>query len=298
MLTPDSGACNVISFLSLGDPKAVREGSRRYVRLPSGKIARVIALNGVWITEIGMFEYTLQTLPPVTGLPEGTEIFISDCNGNIARLINGAWRYISPFIVAWDSRPAANAVPVGTEIQVTDYANQKWVSDGTYWIPAQGRVVLSQQCAAPEAPLSVVTGATDSQFTLATAAKRIPAGMLIPKSSLVLNGELVKTGTNGVFTPYIRFGTSDSYVDTTAYRAGMPNTTGLLVRMAAKCRLDASGNYAYTTSVVTEPGSGSQWSSSSQNFNPAVDMFMSLHVRGANAADSFALVASSIILEA
>lgn len=240
----------------------------------------------------------LAGLPPAATLPTGTQYEITDYGGNIAIVINGAWRFVAPFRTTWAGRPAVGLVPAGTELQVTDYANHKFISDGTYWRPAQGRVVLSQQCAAPGAPLSVVTGAMDSQFTLATAAKRIPAGMLIPKSSLVLNGELVKTGTNGVFTPYIRVGTSDSYGDTAAYGVGMSNTTGLLVRMAAKCRLDASGNYAYTTSVVTEPGSGSQWSSSSQNFNPAVDMFMSLHVRGANAADSFALVASSIILEA
>ena len=52
MLLLGSAACNAIPFTALGDPRAVREGSRRYVRLPSGKIARVIAFNGVWITDI------------------------------------------------------------------------------------------------------------------------------------------------------------------------------------------------------------------------------------------------------
>ena len=44
--------------------------------------------------------------------------------------------------VLWANRPSAALVRPGTEIVVSDYGYQKWVSDGTYWRPAQGRATI------------------------------------------------------------------------------------------------------------------------------------------------------------
>ena len=300
MLTLDSGACNVIPFTALGDPKAVREGSRRYVRLPSGKIARVVALNGVWITEIGMFEYTTQTLPPVTGLPEGTEIFISDCNGNIARLVNGAWRYISPFIVAWASRPAANTVPVGTEIQVTDYANQKWVSDGTVWRPAQGRVLIGQQYGKVSQPLATLNNTAQGYFTIPGGNPRIKAGMIVPNSRVYLEALTRKDGAGGPAGFYARLArVGASFPDATFATMTIGNTNLNCSRFFSTANFGTAKTQFLTPQYLAPAASavGSTVDKSSQ-INTDEDMEVAMSIASANTADTFLLFGYSIWLEA
>ena len=214
-------------------------------------------------------------------------------DGNAAIVSGGQLKYITPFRTTWANRPAANLVPVGTELQVTDFANQKWVSDGTYWRPAQGRVIIGNSVTP-----SVVTGATDMMFTLPTDFKKIPSGMLIPGGRLMCYAEFIKSGANGALTSYIRIGTSDSYSDTVVYGVGNPNTSNMLVRASGNVLIGNDGLFDYSTGAVVSPGTGTQYMLSSANFNINADMFMSVHIRSANPADSFTLMSTSIILEA
>lgn len=300
MLTLDSGACNTIPFSALGDPKAVREGSKRYVRLPSGKVARVISLNGVWVAEMGMLEYTTQSLPPVTGFPEGTEVFVGDYNGNIARLINGVWRYISPFIVAWASRPAANAVPVGTEIQVTDYGNQKWVSDGTYWRPAQGRILLAQKSADGSAFLASLTNTTSGEFAITKPV--IKAGMVIPNSRIKIEGLTVKSGSLQAFTPAVYLGKTASMATDPA----VGSIGGTLTADTAACRWDLLAYFGTATNMFLRSGAVAPQSQGSStvfsqatNVDTTVDMYVTLGVLASTAVvDIYMLKSYSIFLEA
>ena len=236
---------------------------------------------------------TLAGLPSAVGLRTGTSFAVTDYGGNVAVAVNGQWRFELPFRTTWAGRPAVGLVPAGTELQVTDYANQKWVSDGTYWRPAQGRVIIGNSVTP-----SVVTGATDMMFSLPTDFKRIPAGMLIPGSRVMCYAEFIKSGANGALTPYIRIGTSDSYSDTVVYGVGVPNTNNMLVRASGNVLIGNDGLFDYSTSAVVSPGNGTQFMRSSSNFNIDADMFMSVHIRGANPADSFTLMSTSIILEA
>lgn len=300
MLTLDSGACNVIPFSALGDPKAVREGSRRYIRLPSGKIARVIALNGVWITEIGMFEYTLQTLPPVTGLPEGTEVFVSDCNGNIARLINGAWRYISPFTVAWASRPAADAVPVGTELQVTDYANQKWISDGASWRPAQGRVVIKQLFGSLATPIATIAAASAGFFSIPGGSPKIPAGMIVPNSRVVGHIETRKEGAASNFVLGFRLGTQQNDGSMMAVSYGPSGAGESNITTAANF---GASQTSFTSSQTISPyatsySAGNNQTDKSYLVNTAADMNVLVDISNGNAADTYKLIHLAVWLEA
>ena len=73
----------------------------------------------------------LAALPPSASLPTGTQYEVTDYGGNVAIVINGAWRFVAPFRTKWADRPPVGIVPAGTELQVTDYANQKFISDGT-----------------------------------------------------------------------------------------------------------------------------------------------------------------------
>ena len=162
-----------------------------------------------------------------------------------------------------------------------------------YWRPAQGRAIIGSSVTP-----SVVTGAVDMMFTLATAARKVPAGMILPGSRLICFADFIKSGTNGALTPYIRFGTSDSYSDTSVYGIGHPNTNNLLGRMSSHILVGADGSFIYATSAVVSPGNGTQYQQIPVNFNINADMFMTVHIRGANAADSFMLKSTSIVLEA
>ena len=236
---------------------------------------------------------SLAALPSAAGLATGTSFEITNYGGNIAVACNGQWRFEFPFRTTWAGRPPVSAVPVGTELQVTDYANQKWINDGTYWRPAQGRVIIGNSVTP-----SVVTGATDMMFTLATATKKVPAGMVTPGSRMVCSAEFIKSGVGGAFTPYIRFGTTGTYTDTSIYGVGYPNTNNLLGRMSSHILVGYDESFICATSAVVSPGNGTQYQQTPVNFNINADMFMSVHIRGANAADSFTLMSTSIILEA
>ena len=302
MLTLDSGACNVIPFTALGDPKAVREGSRRYVRLPSGKIARVIALNGVWVAEMGMLEYTLQTLPPVTGLPEGTEVFVSNCNGNIARLINGAWRFVAPFRTTWAGRPAVNFVPAGTELQVTDYANQKFISDGTYWRPAQGRMLLKSVfgLSAAGGQIAQISGTTAGLFAVPGGCK-IQAGMIIPHSRISVQSDTYKVGANGTASFIITLGSSNSAADVTMISQTMSITTGTNSVATCAARFGTATDKFNSRNWQGEgvsSGSNNSMSDRAGNVNTAADMWINVGVSSANASDIFNLVSLQVVLEA
>jgi hypothetical protein len=80
--------------------------------------------------------YSIENLPPPATIRTGTTVVVTTPTGeNIATVVNGAFHYLMPFVTNWAGRPSASSVPAGTELQVTDYGNQKWVSDGVDWKP-------------------------------------------------------------------------------------------------------------------------------------------------------------------
>ena len=123
-------------------------------------------------------------------------------------------RYYRPNIVTntWANRPAANSVPIGTEFVATDYANQKFISDGTYWRPAQGRVQIyakvTESLATPLAVLSA-TGI----FALPGGAPKIPAGMIIPQMKVGVCTQYRKYGTAASASVNSKLGTTGTFTD-------------------------------------------------------------------------------------
>ena len=87
---------------------------------------------GNTLVPISLQQKSLAALPSAVGLRTGSAYEITDYGGNIATAVNGVWRFEYPFRTTWANRPPVNLVPAGTELQVTDYANQKWISDGLY----------------------------------------------------------------------------------------------------------------------------------------------------------------------
>ena len=145
---------------------------------------------------------TLARLPSSVRLLTGTVFEITDYGGNIATAVNGVWLFEYPFCTTWANRPPVNLVPAGTELQVTDYANQKFISDGTYWRPAQGRVTIVQKWGSYEKPLATLQTVATGQFTIPGGNPLIPAGMIVPHTSVRCFATIRKVGGNAG----VRFG--------------------------------------------------------------------------------------------
>ena len=123
-----SAACNAIPLSALGDPTKVKEGSERVVLMPNGQKVKAICLNGEWILGSQALKFAADAMPDMGMLSPGAPVTVTTPYGeNVATVVNGTFRYLLPFVTTWAGRPPASSVPVGTELQVTDYANQKWI---------------------------------------------------------------------------------------------------------------------------------------------------------------------------
>lgn len=251
--------------------------------------------NEFWLpVGFGAPVFTTGTLPPTTGLLEGTAVAVSDFGGNVAKLVNGQWRFELPFRTTWAGRPAVGLVPAGTELQVTDYANQKWISDGTVWRPAQGRVKLLHKWGSTSSPVSIVTGAVDMQFTLTD--KIIKPGVLLDGCKLNLQAWVRRNGNAGTAYIYAKMGVLDSYLDVAMTGSSFGATDGLHYRMDLLSVV--AGPSLFNMAVTAPQAASSAPSPGTANFDVAADMDLSFHIRAANPADTFSLVGYTLSMEA
>lgn len=226
-------------------------------------------------------------------------LIIVDYGGNVARPVGGAWRFMLPFRTTWASRPPIGLVPAGTELQVTDFANQKWVSDGAEWRPAQGSVLLFQKSADGTAALATLSGTTSGEFALAKPV--IKAGMIPTNSKLRFEGMVTKAGTAGTFVPAIYFGKTNSMAtDPAIGSVGVTITTD-----GSGTRWDMLACFGTSTSMFLRSGNTTPQGQSSGNIyaqstnvDTTVDMFVTLGVVNGNIADTYALKSYSVWLEA
>lgn len=99
----------------------------------------------------------------------------------------------------WASRPAASAVPAGSKMCATDVGvggYSEWVSDGTYWRPVNGSVLLFEDRGSVASPIASLTGdgvSTQIGFVIPNASSvRMPAGMAFVGSRIVVVFECMK----------------------------------------------------------------------------------------------------------
>ena len=205
-------------------------------------------------------------------------------------------RYYRPSVFSgtWASRPSPTSVPVGSEFIATDYANQKWISDGTYWRPAQGRVKLLHKWGSTSVPLSVVTGAVDMQFTITD--KIIKPGVLLDGCKLNLQAWVQRRGTTSTAYIYAKMGLLDSYSDVAMTGAAFVATDNLHYRIDVLSVI--AGPALFTMSYAGAQGASTAPSSGFANFDVAAEMDLSFHIRGANPADTFSLVGYTLSMEA
>lgn len=100
----------------------------------------------------------------------------------------------------WASRPAATSVTAGAKIRITDVGvggYSEWVSDGTYWRPVNGSVLLECRAGSVSSPVTSLTGNGTIQQYILPRDILLPAGMLIPGSQLEVLMVGRKVGTTG-----------------------------------------------------------------------------------------------------
>ena len=237
---------------------------------------------------------TLQTL-------QGGVYNIADYGGNVAIWVNGQWRFQLPVRTDWAGRPAVGLVPTGAELQVTDYANQKWINDGTVWRPAQGRVVLKGQFGlfAAGGQIAQISGAASGLFAIPGGCK-IPVGMIIPHSRLYVQADCYKSGANGTANFTIHLGTANSSTDPLMCGQGSAITSGANVLATAAARFGTATDRFNARSWQGEgvsSGSNASMVDRIGNVNTNADMWLNVGINTANAADVFNLVSLQVVLE-
>lgn len=245
---------------------------------------------------------TLAGLPSPVGLLTGTVFEISDYGGNIATAVNGAWRFEYPFRTTWAGRPAVGLVPAGTELQVTDYANQKFISDGTYWRPAQGRALIAQKHGTATAPVAVLSATTAGVFTLPGGKIAIPAGMITPHSRLAGMALMRKIGATASAYFGIRFGTTGTSADSLVGGITSYIYHGSEVSVNTSARIGDIALNSFTSmntlgDGVTAAVTGTSVLQSA-NLDHSAGQFVSFVVTSGNVADVYNLLGYTVTLEA
>ncbi len=258
--------------------------------------------NEFWLpVGFGAPVYTTGTLPPTTGLLEGAAIAVSNYGGNIAKLVNGQWRYELPFRTTWADRPPVSAVPAGTELQVTDFNNQKWISDGVYWRPAQGRVSLKYVHGLIGSPLATIQNATGGVFAIPGGSARIPAGMIIPHSALLIHSSGCKVGSAGTAVSQATLGVLNSLSDSSAQAFNVSSASLTSILTGSRVAFGTSKTSAFLNTWLGYGSAGGSASNVQSNMSSGIntdaDMFVNLGINSANTADSFELFSFEVWLE-
>lgn len=246
---------------------------------------------------------TLAGLPNPAGLRTGASFAVTDYGGNIATVVAGAWRFEYPFRTTWAGRPAVGLVPTGTELQVTDYGNRKWISDGVNWNPAQGVVVLYELFGLSDGAghIAQISGATSGTFAIPGGLK-IPEGMIRSGTKISMQVEATKVGANGTANCTVTLGTLNSASDGAMSSLAVSAATGTQIFASCAARFGVSTTKFNTRNAlgegVSQASSANVMQDRTSNINTAADMWVNVNINSANAGDVFNLVGIQVKLEA
>lgn len=244
----------------------------------------------------------LASLPSASGLRTGTVYEISDYGGNVAVAVNGQWRFEFPFLTTWAGRPAVGLVPAGTELQVTDYGNRKWISDGVNWSPAQGVVVLYDLFGLNDGAghIAQISGATSGAFAIPGGLK-IQAGIISNGTKISTQVEITKVGGNGTATATVTLGTLNSASDSSIVGQNMNIATGMQALISCSARFGSSATKFNTRDYVgegiTQASIANVMKDRTSNINTDADMWINININSANAGDVFNLIGVQVKLE-
>lgn len=223
---------------------------------------------------------------------------VTDYGGTIAVSDGTRWR-LERLTCNWTDKPAANAVPVGTDLRVLDYNNVIFWSDGTYWRP-RGVQNLYHKNGLFTQPLATVTGITSAAFS--TPVLKIPAGMITPQSKLStqVNGRKTTGIATAVFS--ITLGTSNSVADLGIVGIAIASPVNTDFDLASAAKFSSFTNRFFTQGWIGEGSTASTSSGISNdrvaNVNTNADMYLNFYISSANIADSFNLLSYRVTIEA
>ena len=213
-------------------------------------------------------------------------------------------------------------MPVGTELVVSDMRNQKLISDGTRWQYSQGRFSLFNKAGTLTTPLASLTGVKEGLFNLGVELK-IPGGLIVPNSKLVLQAEIRKTTGKASASVLFDIGTTKaigSDVRMTGFQLAVAANTDMAFTASARFGTDkksittgtwlgdgsTSGGSQNIFGTGTWLGDGSTSGGSQNvfsevlnhaNLNTDADMWISPRLSNANVADVFKFIGFGLWLE-
>lgn len=223
---------------------------------------------------------------------------VTDYGGTIAVSDGTRWR-LERLTCNWTDKPAANAVPVGTDLRVLDYNNVIFWSDGTYWRP-RGAQNLYHKNGLLTQPLATVTGLTLATFS--TPVLKIPAGMITPQSKLStqVNGRKPTGTATAAFC--ITLGTSNGVADSGIVGLAIASPVNTVFDIASAAKFGSFTDRFFTQNWI---GEGSTVANASgvnsdrvDNVNTNADMYLNFYISSANIADSFNLLSYRVTIEA
>lgn len=222
---------------------------------------------------------------------------VTDYGGTIAVSDGVRWR-LERLYTTWVNKPEASLVPAGTDLRVTDLNNAIFISDGTNWLP-RGVQNLYHKNSLLAAPLTTLSGVTAGLFAIPEC--KIPAGLLIPNSKLVIQVTARKTTGIAVATASVYLGSAKNSSDQIICGVSMGSgaSTDLAINSAAK----VSSKTAFLTQTWFGEGSTTGSSSSLQadrgggTFNADNDMYVSIGISSASESDTFILTSLRVSIE-
>lgn len=205
-------------------------------------------------------------------------------------------------VANWGDRPPASSVKPGSQLVCPDFAYQKWISDGAYWRPAQGRITIKSVYGlnATGGQIANISGATSGIFAIAGGCK-IPSGMIIPHSRVYIQADGYKSGANATASAIVYIGStnssSDSYV--VNQTVSIANGTNFIASCAARfgTATDRFNSRLWQGEGVSA-ASNNSLSDRTVNVNTNADMYVNVGIASANPSDTFNLVTLQVVLEA
>ena len=250
--------------------------------------------------DVSTKNYSVATLPDPMELGDGAAVII---DGHTAIVSGGQIKYTTPFRTTWATRPSASAILSGAELQVTDYGNRKWISDGVNWSPAQGVVVLYDLFGLNDGTghIAQISGSTSGTFAIPGGLK-IPAGMIRSGTKILVQVEITKVGGNGTASTTVTLGTLNTTFDSSIVGQNMNIVTGMQALISCAARFGSSATKFNTRDYVgegsTQASIANVMKDRTSNINTAADMWINVNISSANAGDVFNLIGIQVKLEA
>jgi hypothetical protein len=282
--------------------------TQRIVRSPTGLSATIETLDGATVVD----SYQLSNL--VAGQLPGEVADImaailvrlasssSDSGPSKASLVHAAEHAAMGIttVCTWSTKPTA-AGNSGMCIRVTDVGQSAggsyWISDGTYWRPINGSVVLSRQSGSIATPIATLAGVTSGMFVPAIPVV-IPAGMMVPGlCQLRVEAAFRRTGATATATLNVHLGTNKTSGDNVAYAFTYSATTLLDIIAAPTILISETSRFTgLGWQVQGGSGNASVFNDKTTAFSTAADTGITFSISGANVADSFAMIGYKVEL--